>query len=159
MIKKILFTVVLVFIVAYLFIQYKQKQNIELSNQVHVLLSTQGSMCETNQKYPIEISIQNNSSKTIVNSKIKYSSFENSSKMYGENESKIFHLVKEIGESQSIKKCIQSPTKKSFYTLTKKDIQKDGDKIRKNFPNATVGFNVYNSGYSLQVDSKSFDFK
>lgn len=155
----ILISILLSVILAFAIIECQKENYKKLNTNVDVFLNTHGSSCQMNSKNPIEIKIINNTDKIIIKSDIKYSSYEIASKMYLEHANRIFKSNQTIESKETFVECIASPTLKNYHTLTKEDIQKDGESIKKSFVNARVGFNIYSGDYGLKVEEKQFEFK
>ncbi|HFU76310.1 MAG TPA: hypothetical protein ENK66_08710 [Arcobacter sp.] len=157
--KNISIVIVLLIVICLGFLQYKKIKKDELIQKININIQTQGSRCEMNNEKPIEIKIKNNTNKIIVKSYITYSTFEDMSKMYGEYKSLDVVVDSTIKPDESYTLCVKPPLKKSFFILTQKAMEKDGEKIKINFPHAKVGFNIYNSEFHHKINKKDFDFK
>ena len=153
-----LFTAFL-FVLYFLFKSYQEKENGKLYKDITVQFLTQQSICETNADYPIEIQIINNTNKNITSAHIKYSVAEQDKLMHADFKTMEFFTTKLIEKNKSFSKCIKTPIKNFLYTLTKEDIQNDGEMIKKSYPNAKVGFNIYKTNYLISIDNKQFEFE
>lgn len=142
-----------------LFFYYQSNQTQKLSELIEVKLQTDNSICQNNQTHPIQLLIQNNTDKIITHTKIKYSSFKaQTSHDFGDYASAEFVSKSEIKPQTKYTICVPSPSPKVYMTLTQEDMDSDGESIKKNYPFAQVGFNVYASDYTLKVESQQFKF-
>lgn len=153
-----LFTAFL-FVLYFLFKSYQEKENGKLYKDITVQFLTQQSICETNADYPIELKIINNTNKNIRNVHIKYSVAEQDKLMHADFATFEFSTNLLIEKNKSFSKCIKTPIKKLVYTLTKEDMKNDGEVIKKSYPNAKVGFNIYKTNYLISADTKEFEFE
>lgn len=160
--KKTLFIflwIAFLFILSFVYNIYQEKEYATISKDIQIKFVTQQSICETNADYPIELQIINNTNKNITSVHIKYSVSEQDKLMHADFKTMEYGSNELIEKNKSFSKCIKTPIKNLLYTLTNEDMKNDGEVIKKSYPNAKVGFNIYKTNYLISVDNKQFEFE